>query len=234
MNQILQSLSYLFICYYGSPGTGDDFSLLKGELPRSQFLIQEKNEKIKLNSNEKSIVLAYSWGAVRALNDVVKNMDSVSAVILISPYVFPSKVSFIKKIILKIPYLGDLILNSKREKAIDDFLKNSSYPKEIPNIYGQQKEKLMDLDLLKGSILEKDQIIIPSKKDLLKLKEKSIPVFVIWGNHDKSSTKNEQIDPLRTYLKIERLSIIEDGGHALVWTHPKKIAENILDFLRSI
>lgn len=73
---------------------------------------------------------------------------------------------------------------------------------------------------------------MPMNEVLEKLTARNLKLYLIWGRKDLTSLESEQITPLRKYLKPPEERIIEQGGHALIWTHAKEISQWIVEFIK--
>ncbi len=209
-----------FYCYHGSPGTIKDFSLISTEFPNDTFVdMLDRGQLI----DGKGKILAYSWGAVRALNDLTHYSNYIDEVILISPYIEP-KNKIIMNALLNAPFVGDFLLRKLGQKSIDKFIAESCHPLMAPESYKIQSRDLSDPCTIRTSINEKQHIGAPNKNELSKL---NVKVTIIWGESDKTSSYNEQIAPLMDAFSSAELIKIAGAGHALTWTHPKTLSQYI-------
>jgi pimeloyl-ACP methyl ester carboxylesterase len=202
--------------YTGSPGVKTDFSLLINNLSESL-------------SKNPTLAMAYSFGCRQALLDA-SHKKNESPLILIAPYLFPTNSpSLIKKAVLRTPLLGDKVLSLLGPKSIKQFLTDSSHPAPVTQAYRDQSKLYLAPKLLKKSILEKevsDTELAQSLKSIHTNKK----ICLIRGENDKTSPFEEQIKPILENLNIREF-IIPNAGHALIWTHPKEVAEIINNYL---
>ncbi len=217
-----------FNCHHGSPGTPNDFFHLKLLLPSLIFTSRDRLHDEFIKHNDENIIEAgYSFGCFFALLSALEHADKVKHVFLIAPYFFgETKTGIITKTILKIPAARDFIIKRKAPTAIEDQIKKAAFPKDVPDIYRSDSHQWHNPKRLAHAVLEKD---IDEKKFYLMLKElekKKIPITIIYGKKDKTSREEIQVDPLLKYKNIQ-VEFIEDGGHALLWTHTKTLAEII-------
>jgi acyl-CoA synthetase (AMP-forming)/AMP-acid ligase II/pimeloyl-ACP methyl ester carboxylesterase len=226
-----------FVTFHGSPGTPYDFEPLKRAIcqyPWKGFIrYREERPAVSKKPQTFPVAVGYSYGASEALLNAAKTQD-FKAVILISPYAMTGTSGLVKKLIVGAPILGNIILNKKADSIVDEFLKNSSSPAQVPEIYETYgKEIKKNPLLLKAAVWEKKD----RKQEILKacktLKENEIPVFIIWGKGDKTGVYNEQVEPLTNELQnMSEVFTIKDGGHALPYTHYVEVAKAMGGFLR--
>jgi len=62
----------------------------------------------------------------------------------------------------------------------------------------------------------------------------TIPVLVVQGAQDQIMPLAATGDRLAAMLPDARRTVIPDGGHAILWTHPAEVNEALLDFLGSL
>ncbi len=221
------------ICYHGSPGLPEEFKELGHHL-KDSFKVLAPFRRGYSHSNESfhiehGIRVGYSWGSVDCISDSLKN--PTQGIILISPYLFQKKQpSLIQKAALSAPGLGNWILRKSGHRIIDQFLKKSCDPTPVPEAYRKISNQLMEPQILKTAALEKtvskNQII----HFLQLVKKNKIPLALIYGDQDKTSLPSEQIDPIKKILSPTFEERVQDGGHALPWTHPHALAKAIMKF----
>lgn len=225
------------ICFHGSPGTPDDFDSLAKKLENIKILAIPRYKENKANSNDLSsyvnkivFVLGYSWGGIPAIDYAIKNHLSTKGIILVSPYLFPSKSKVIKRVV-DIPILGEYLLGVMGNKFIDNLLKKSSYPDNPPLDYKRVSSAYTSI--LKASIDEKtrgEDVI----EMLRKIKKLSIPLFLIWGEKDLTSRESTQILPIKINARPILEERIKNAGHALIFTKPKEVAQIILKVISPV
>jgi len=230
-----QAATVIF-CFHGSPGSPEDFnSLIKHlenikviALPRyTQKGVSSLDQSVNVN---KHFVLGYSWGGVPAIDHAIKNHSSTKGIILVSPYLFPTKGKLLKSI-SDIPIFGEFLLSVVGNKFINNMLKKSSCPDSVPLEY--KKASLTYVSILKASINEKlqEENVIEMLRKIDKL---SIPLFLIWGENDLTSRENTQILPIRVNAQPILEEKIENAGHALIFTKPKEVAQIILKMIKIV
>lgn len=222
-----------FVSFHGSPGGPADFSSLEKVLPGNYRHIDRylpSEEEGELSSENREVLIGYSWGARELFKYYEQNREKVVAIILISPYMFHAQTSPMKKIILKTVWPGNLIISKLASKAIDSFVTESSCPQRPSESYLDFKKYLARVDVLKASLLEKDAF----SPLMLKNMNVSKKVLILWGKEDKTSLFQSQITPVLEAVEESRLVELEDAGHALPWTSSSEIIEPIQQFLKSI
>jgi non-heme chloroperoxidase len=62
----------------------------------------------------------------------------------------------------------------------------------------------------------------------------SVPVLIVQGAQDRVTPPGATGDRLAATLADARRTVIPDGGHAIIWTHPDEINRALLGFLRTL
>lgn len=216
------------IVHHGSPGKGSDFAHLKSHLKNLEIIDYDR----LLASSDKEITnadiqLGYSFGCVHAVKEAVKS-KTTKLVILVAPYMFPDKKpGALMKGLLLSDLFKNMVLPALAKKSIEKMIKESSYPVSPPEHYLKDSLEYYNASRLAQSILEKNISHDEVYKNLQTLRDNNIPVVVIIGEGDQTSYKGvnrqKQFDRLLT-LKNINIKLIEDAGHALLWTHTKDLA----------
>ena len=219
------------IVHHGSPGKGSDFAHLKNHLKTLDVIDYDR----LLASNDKEITnadiqLGYSFGCVQAIAEAVKN-KSTKLVILVAPYMFPEKKpGALMKALLLSDLFRNLALPVLAKKSIEKMIKESSHPASPPEHYIKDSMEYYNASRIAQSILEKEISHDDVYKNLQTLRDNNIPVIVIMGEGDqtcyKGINREKQFNPLLT-LKNINIKLIQDAGHALLWTHTKDLAHII-------
>ena len=215
------------IFHHGSPGAPQDFSHIKKYFPDMEIHLYDRVKKERKGDLEAEIQLGFSFGCVKALKYAAKN-DRTKMVILVAPYLFPTKrPGALMKGLLMFDLFRNTALPALAKKSIEKMLKESSHPHPIPEIYEKDAKEYFNTERLAHSILEKDISEEKVIKRLEQLKSKNIPVIVIMGEGDQTSykgaNKERQFDPLLVYKNIH-IKTIPEAGHALLWTHTKELS----------
>lgn len=213
-------------CHHGSPGSPRDFFHLKLMLPQFEFSTRDRVHQQFIKHNDENLIeCGYSFGCYHALVSALEHSSQVKKVILIAPYFFQEKkTGFLVKTLMSIGPTRDAILKSKAPLAIEEMLTKSSSPKEVPENYREDAKDYIDPKRLAHAMLEKDFDEKLFWITLKELEKRKIPITIIYGKKDKTSREEVQIDPLLKYKNIKTISI-EDGGHALLWTHTQKLKD---------
>ena len=218
--------SKCILAHHGSPGSNRDFLHLKLLMPEIHFEFYDRVESKLSNTTKPHIQLGYSFGCVSAIITAAKN-DLTEQLILISPFLFPENKngSLIKKVMNSRP-LRNSLLKIFGAKKIEHMLITSAYPKEVPSIYREDSFSYLNPDRLAHSILEKEYDLDEVFHSLRILEKRKTPVYVLYGEKDKTSLFNKQIKPLLDFSNIESFCI-EDAGHALLWTHTEILSNKL-------
>tara|TARA_R110000868_G_scaffold61524_1_gene186907 strand:+ start:13729 stop:16131 length:2403 start_codon:yes stop_codon:yes gene_type:complete len=219
------------VAHHGSPGHPDDFLHLKKYLKGAfDFHAPHRGEDASEIEDER-VEIGYSFGAVSALNAALKN--GAKEVILISPYLFPETApTKLKKTLLKTPGIGALLLGLVGKKSIEQMLVESSYPAQVPESYTQDSLNYLIPYRLRTSVLEKDIDHANIRALLAAHAAKGTKLTVLRGREDKTSSVTTHIKPL-VDLAGAKEHIFDMAGHALLWTHPKKLAESLIAILNN-
>lgn len=214
------------ILHHGSPGTSSDFRQLIQALPGVEAWVYDRTQAQKKTGQ---VHIGYSFGCLEALSQASQQLPNVEAVVLIAPYVFIDKeMSPVMKMILNLPILSNVLLSKMAPKSIDKMIKNSSYPLDPTQEYLEDAKQYLNPKRLKHSLFEKIDTLPRLVTALEKLKAAKTPIILIRGAQDKTSPLHQQITPLKERLLVKEYCL-EKAGHALLWSHPKRIAEIITE-----
>jgi olefin beta-lactone synthetase len=222
-------------CFHGSPGTPLDFDQIAALLPGRKFVKVRRLGYPELLQGvaqqyiaESSILVGYSWGCVTALT-LAAAATEVAGIILVSPFLKPKKSpSGLLQFFLSKKIIADPLLRWKGKSAIETFLVSSSAPQAVPDSYGALAPVLSQPGILATSMLEKtEQATAGLDAALRKIAERNIPVTVVFGDQDPPEGANVHVKRLAEALPKCRMVKVEQGGHALLWTHPQVIATEI-------
>lgn len=228
------------LTFHGSPGSPYDFEPVKRAIPQLRWheFLRYKEEEPTMEKKRSSyqIAMGYSYGCTQAILHAAKN-PHIDCLILVAPYLFNTKSSLGKRLFVALPFVSNKILEKKKEEIIDQFLIDSSAPSEVPEIYKTYGEHLKNADLLRACVWEKKGFGADDtelKKALETLKERKIPMLVVWGKGDQTSKVETQLNPLMETYKSNLLKVeeIEGAGHALMYSHYIEAATVIGSFIR--
>ena len=62
----------------------------------------------------------------------------------------------------------------------------------------------------------------------------TVPVLIVQGAQDRIMPPDATGNRLAVMLTDGRRTVIPNGGHAIIWTHPAEVNQALLDFLRSL
>ena len=231
------------LAFHGSPGSAGDFQELANALsphavqrvvrsgyPRAGYLESDETP-YEENLPNASIYLGYSWGATSCLRAVAKTRHDVEKIFLVAPFIKASPAGFVKKMVLGSEWLARRVLASKVDGIVAEFMEKTSAPASVPDSYRVSAKALRNVEVLRRSVLEKEESAQPMAQVLGQVHARQIPVVLIWGGQDAVGTEADQIEPLRQSLNIEAEHKIEDGGHALLWTHTEALASHITNYI---
>lgn len=225
------------LCFHGSPGLPEDFQFLQSGSSSFTLLAGARkgypgHQSIPKKGDGLRIVVGYSWGVRAAIEWAEEHPDSVDGFVLISPYLklkADRRNGVLKKTLISLPFIGKWILAAAAPTAIGDFIKNSSYPSEAPEFYLAQKACLSNPKIILASILEKTEKRITFAALNRKLCTK--PALIVWGIGDKTNDEAADVSPLRGFFQGHKEVKIKNSGHALVYTHPQILLEEVQKFL---
>jgi pimeloyl-ACP methyl ester carboxylesterase len=219
------------VCYHGSPGLPDEFSLLRRALPEMEVIAQARlgypNYK-RSDLTSPALALGYSWGCVDALLECAES-ERVRGVILVSPYLFPkSRLGPLSEAAIRLPWIGNALLRQAKERIHSQMFEESRSSHGIPSAYWEMAERMTSPPILRRAILEKQIETKAIFESLEKLRGRGLRVGVICGKRD--GTQGEQSAQIRKRLDLSFEHEVEDGGHALIWTHPEEVARAVRRF----
>ena len=233
------------LCYHGSPGTCEDFVELSKECAEASFVpvarkgypppptvVHKEGEKLALT--EPTVVLGYSWGCVAALRDVAQSPENVSGLVLVAPFLGAEPVGAFKRFLLTNSFIGSFVIGMAANGVVSKLFEKSCRPKEAPPAYLALREKLARFDVLSRAGLEKTDVGMDPKEACDKVKSAAIPVLLIWGKQDANDKSQVYAETVQNWLEPGTVVPIEDGGHALLWTHTKELAQHIKELIRTI
>ena len=62
----------------------------------------------------------------------------------------------------------------------------------------------------------------------------TVPVLIVQGAQDRIIPPGATGNRLAVMLTDARRTVISDGGHAIIWTHPAAVNQALIGFLRSL
>ncbi len=232
----------MLICLHGNPLNGLEFDSFLPELESKGYqpiihkrplkgcvhlepLIQSINATAKVSGGAPFGILAYSWGAYLALAYLRRFPENVTGVLLVNPLLEDRKpLSLSYRMLLCTPLLRSIVLRLKRRKLAMEYIDRIFFP-EIPSDE-TRKSLLAFLShgyIWKGAAAYKKLML---KSPLTSLPSIDVPVRVLFGEKDEVAPKPEQMPCLQMMNQLH-LTTLPQVGHALPWTRPSLIVDEI-------
>lgn len=211
------------IALHGNPGHPEDWDLLKQALGQDFNLLAvdaQSEEWIRLLTQDtsKKVLIGHSWGCYRILKALPKYEQYVEQVLLVAPYIRPEReLPGLAKGLLKLPVLGDKLIQSSHAKAKDSFFADLIYPLKsdaLPYLKKVQ-DRLQDWKLWQKTAFNKIKMQDNpwSTSDVCK-----VPVTAVFGKDDKISQESVQLEIIKQYPS-HKIIHLEKAGHGLLWSH---------------
>lgn len=233
----------LLVCLHDNPLNGQEFDPLLPFLTARGFdavvhkrpikgsklepLLQSVTATAKVSGAASFGLLAYSWGAYLALAYLKRYPENVKGVVLINPLMVAQEdLSRPGKALLATPLLRTLVLRWRCRALASTFLTRNFSP-AVPHA-----ETRLNLE----SFLSQAQIWRGEAAYHELMKEKPLqndfegiqtPVRVLFGKQDCVAPIEAQLPILEKLARMDA-RVIPDAGHALPWTHPALVAEEVL------
>ncbi len=231
----------MLICLPDNPLQGQEFHFLLPQLESQGFqpiihkrpltsmqlepLIQSINATVKVSGGGRFTILAYSWGAYLALTYLNRFPENVKGVLLVNPLLKEDKI--IHKgstVLMALPLLRTLWLKIKGRKLAAEFIKNTFAPDQP----AEKDRKLLEIYLKQPRLWR----AAAAYKRLMQAHPLplnspcTVPMRVLVGEKDKIAPYQKQLNYLNSFCPAST-RIILGAGHALPWTHPQAILEEI-------
>lgn len=212
------------IALHGNPGHPDDWNLLAKNLDSAAYKLiavsADSDEWIGLLTKdaEKKILLGHSWGCYRILKNLPRYQNYVEQVVLVAPYIKPERaLSPVAEVLLKIPVLGDKLIQGNHAKSKDSFFADLIHPLRGHEFSYLQtvKERLQDWKLWQKTAFNKMKMQKSpwSVKDVC-----NVPITAVFGADDKISQESFQTEILKNYPQFHSVRV-NGAGHGLLWSH---------------
>ncbi|WP_374029175.1 AMP-binding protein [Bdellovibrio bacteriovorus] len=148
--------------------------------------------------------------------------DYVEHVVLITPYLQAERpLSGLAQTLLKIPVLGDSLIQSSHKKSKEGFLKELFHPQnsESQPYFAKVQERMQDWKLWKRTAFNKIHMQNTpwTTRDIC-----GVPVTAIFGKEDPLSNFPLQNKIIEQY-PARKVIHLEKAGHGLLWSHPGEI-----------
>jgi pimeloyl-ACP methyl ester carboxylesterase len=229
----------MILAFHGSPGLPEDYEPLRQALSRAgskqelRAIIRKGYPGAKRTQESASYYLGYSFGCADCVEAAAKDPNT-QGVILIAPYLYPTKKpGAVMKLLLAIPPLSNLLLGKLGPKAMKSFIEKSAYPAQAPETYIEIGKQYAKPEILRTAMTETENRGAGIEAALSALAKRNIPVQLIWGKQDQTSSEAEQIAPLRQIFSKLQEAHLDQAGHALIWTHPENLANAISRFIQA-
>jgi pimeloyl-ACP methyl ester carboxylesterase len=224
------------VYHHGSPGHPSEGVIFEA-LPFKYRAIDRLRQRNGVHHKDDqplspdTALIGYSWGARKALETALGSPHNIKALVLIAPYLSPKPTGLATRFLLALPGLGDLLLQTKAKTIVGELLQKTSAPKSVPSTYLEYGKLISTKDRLRSAVLEKAPFDLGLASRLRQLK---IPVLVVFGEGDHTSTYETQVSPLLEALPYAKLVRVVDGGHALPFTHPEFVLKTVQTFLEDL
>ncbi len=233
----------MLICLHGNPLQGQEFEPLIAPLQaqginpiihkrllkncKLESLIQSINATAKVSGGGPFGIAAYSWGAYLAMAYLNRFPENVAGLVLVNPLLIDEKpLPNCLTTALKIPLFGTLALKMRSRKMAAAFIQKTFEP-EIPSeeVGNQLKTYLSHAQVWRaGAAYKKLMLANPLSVQLTK---SNTPIRVLFGEKDQSAPPAKQMAILSKLGNVN-VKNIPTAGHALPWTHPNKVIEEIV------
>jgi pimeloyl-ACP methyl ester carboxylesterase len=112
-----------------------------------------------------------------------------------------------------------------------ELIEKTSHPLPAPKSYVETGERYAQPAILKAALTETSGRGPSILSALDALKQRKLPILLLWGKQDQVSAEDLQIEPLRKLFPDIRERALDPAGHALLWTHPERLAQEIANFI---
>lgn len=220
------------IALHGNPGHPQDWELLANSLDAANYSLKaveaDSEEWLRLLTSDasKKILIGHSWGAYRILKSLPKYQNYVEKVILITPYIKPERsLSRLAETLLKLPVLGDQLIQGSHRKSKDSFFADLIFPlkkADLPYL-NIVHERLQDWRLWQKTAFNKIKMQENPwrKEDIC-----PTPIVALFGADDKISQEVFQKEVLEHYPQLNSVTV-KNAGHGLLWSHVSEIINHL-------
>ncbi len=232
----------MLICLHGNPLQGQEFESMIPALQSRGFhpiihkrllkkcklepLIQSINATVKVSGGGPFGILAYSWGAYLALAYLHRFPENVTGLTLINPLLVDHRpLGPGGAFVLKTPLLRSIVLKLRGRKMANAFL-NKVFDPEMPSqvIKNELESYLSQAQVWQtASAYKKIMQTTPLPNKSLNL---SFNIRALFGEKDQVVPYQPQLQILSTLADVQT-NIVSGAGHALPWTHPGIVLDEI-------
>jgi pimeloyl-ACP methyl ester carboxylesterase len=234
--ELIELFGLPIISFHGSPGSPNDFVPLSRHLPDFNFVKIPRKGYPSYNQNEQeligrfpSLILGYSWGCRDALEFYYRRSSQIRGIVLVSPFISNTyKSSFLKKISMSVPVLRRTYAHTFSKSFANEYIESTASPNLVPEEYRNNFQYYSNPQIFLRSIEEQNEPQHISYATILRsINTNKVPLFVVYGKRDPIKSVEMSMRMIKTIVSQAVFCCIEDAGHALLWTHTNKVAENI-------
>jgi pimeloyl-ACP methyl ester carboxylesterase len=233
----------MIIAFHGCPWLPTDFDAISkalGMLPGAPSLhaVIRKGypgaTRSLASSADGTHYLGYSFGSADCVEAAAQD-PAAKSVILIAPYLFPTKEAGVAlKGLLSLPILSSALLSILGPKAMAKFAIKTAYPDAPSKEYRATSQAYAKPAILRTAMTETSGRAPGIRSALAQLEKRKLPILVIWAKQDQVSPEADQIQPLRKIIPQLQELALDSAGHALLWTKPSELAKAIQSFTQKI
>lgn len=229
--------------YHGSPGTSRDAEDLAGRCaPVAVDIVRRRGypggghgpAEGTAPEGAGTVMVSHSWGVVPAMRDAALAPERVAGLVAIAPYIGAERPSGALRSLLLGSFLGRGLLGLVAGGFVRKYLVKASHPKPVPASFSLVAPLLARGDVLARALLEKGEPGPTAAEAAAPLRERKIPCLILAGAADQTSGALDDARRLASMLGTDRLVVVDDGGHAIPWTHGERLAGDIVSFLRDL
>lgn len=232
----------MLICLHGNPLQGQEFDPLLSELTNNGFhpiihkrpikgsklepLLQSINSTAKVSGGGPFALVAYSWGAYLALAYLHRFPENVTGILLINPLVVDHRpLSAAVNLLMATPLLRSIVLRLRSRSMAAAYVRRTFAPQEpTQEVRAKLESFLSQVQIWRGAAAYKKLMMTAPLSE--QVEKSSVPIRVLYGEKDHVAPMEEQ-KPVIERFGRPTSTIVPEAGHALPWTHPALILEEI-------
>jgi pimeloyl-ACP methyl ester carboxylesterase len=226
----------LIVFLPGNPGSASDFEPVRRALgddvevvhptlpPDGGRALADLLAPIRaaIGGRDDAILVGYSWGAWLALRYATEAERAPRALVLVNPHlVVDSPLGGAAALLVRIPGLADALLARKAPQMADEFLRRSFAPASPPD------DPALVTRLDSGAVWRAAarRKLLHQRAGLEPLDAAPCPIAVVRGEADQVARWDLQTRALAGAAAEVEAHGVPDAGHALLWTHPERVAD---------
>lgn len=191
--------------------------------------------KLKLNKQKLNIV-GYSMGGAIAAGFVNNKPNDVERLLLIAPAGMVVRFPVIRSIARNIPKLFDPLFAAVSPKALKNVFESAAenYPDDevVQHVLANQLSELQKEGYIEALLSSLKGVLASQKKaEHRAIARSGVEVLAIFANQDKTIPHPFAKRLFDRWNGHNVSREIKDAGHAVTYTHPRSIVEQIGDFL---